>query len=113
MHAQTLGNESAESVGTPARFFNFNLIYTKFYADFRSDLRFGCHQSVLFRYLTFVDLARQWSTWVWGYILRKYFISNTDTPDLWLDIPLTVAAPHPRSKAVVRGGPCVCVTDVP
>lgn len=35
----------------------------------------------------FVDLARQWSKWVWGWFLQKYIIFNTDTPDLWLDIP--------------------------
>ena len=28
--------------------FNFNLVYTKFYADFRSGLRFGCYTSGLF-----------------------------------------------------------------
>ena len=32
--------------------FNFNLIYTKFYADFRSGLRFGCYQRTFWRGLT-------------------------------------------------------------
>ena len=30
--------------------FNFNLIYTKFYADFRSGLRFGCYQRTILRF---------------------------------------------------------------
>ena len=33
------------------KIFNFNLIYTKFYADFRSGLRFGCYQRTFWRYL--------------------------------------------------------------
>ena len=32
-------------------FFNFNLMYTKFYADFRSGLRFGCYQRTISRYV--------------------------------------------------------------
>ena len=31
--------------------FDFNLIYTKCYADFRSGLKFGCYQRTFWRYL--------------------------------------------------------------
>ena len=38
-------------------FFNFNLIYTKFYADFRSGLRFGCYQRTILRYVIYLALS--------------------------------------------------------
>ena len=38
-------------------FFNFNLIYTKFYADFRSGLRFGCYQRTFWRYVIYLALS--------------------------------------------------------
>ena len=36
---------------------NFNLIYTKFYADFRSGLRFGCYQRTISRYVIYLALS--------------------------------------------------------
>ena len=36
---------------------NFNLIYTKFYADFRSGLRFGCYQRTILRYVIYLALS--------------------------------------------------------
>ena len=37
--------------------FNFNLIYTNFYADFRSGLRFGCYQRTISRYVIYLALS--------------------------------------------------------
>jgi len=37
--------------------FNFNLIYTKFYADFRSGLRFGCYQRTFSMYVIYLALS--------------------------------------------------------
>ena len=38
------------------KIFIFNLIYTKFYADFRSGLRFGCYQRSISSYVIYLAL---------------------------------------------------------
>ena len=47
-----IGRQTADTKNS-----NFNLIYTKFYADFRSGLRFGCYQRTISSYVIYLALS--------------------------------------------------------
>ena len=59
------------------KIFNFNLIYTKFYADFRSGLRFGCYQRTFWRYLICLAFEATWASSVAFFLDRT---SKVTTP---------------------------------
>ena len=54
--------------------FNFTLIYTKCYADFRSGLRFGCYQRIFSRYVICLaseaTFPLQWDLFLGAWVSR-------------------------------------------